>query len=246
MKTLAIVGAGPNLGLSIAKRFGEDGFSVALLARDRERLESHVHDLGSLGITAAAFPTDVTDAASVTNALGEAATSLGAIEVLEYSPTSTASAVAGPLDLTRENVQFQLDLTVLGAVAAVQAVLPGMRSRGSGALLFTTGASAIHPMAMMGNVGIAMSGLRNYAGTLHEVLAPEGIYAGHFCIDVVIVPGAGEVSPDARMADPDSVAASLYAFYEERGAFEVTIGGHSANPYTLEELSAALGQASST
>lgn len=242
MKTLAIVGAGPNLGMSIAKQFGEHGFSVALLARDRERLEGHVRDLGNLGITAAAFPADVADSASVTTALGAAEGSLGPIDVLEYSPTSGASEVAGPLELTRENVQFQFDLTLLGAVAAVQAVLPGMRSRGSGALLFTTGASAMHPMPMMGNVGIAMAGLRNYAGTLHEVLAPEGIYAGHFSIDVVIVPGAGEVTPDARMADPDSVAAHLYAFYEERGAFEVMIGGHSANPFTLEELAAALGQ----
>jgi len=36
MSTIAIVGAGPGLGLSIAKAFGRNGFSVALVSRSQE------------------------------------------------------------------------------------------------------------------------------------------------------------------------------------------------------------------
>lgn len=39
--------------------------------------------------------------------------------------------------------------------------------------------SSIYPMQMMGNVGIALIGLRNYALNLHADLAPQGIYVGH-------------------------------------------------------------------
>jgi hypothetical protein len=43
-------------------------------------------------------------------------------------------------------------------------------------LLFTTGASSVQPVAMMGNAGPG-AGLRNYALTLHQALAADGIYA---------------------------------------------------------------------
>lgn len=42
MKTIAIVGAGPGLGLSIAKKFGKNGFQVALVARNEEKLNQLV------------------------------------------------------------------------------------------------------------------------------------------------------------------------------------------------------------
>ena len=62
MPTIAIVGAGPGLGLAIARTFGSRGFDVALISRSREKLESLVTELAQDGITAAAFPADVRDA----------------------------------------------------------------------------------------------------------------------------------------------------------------------------------------
>jgi hypothetical protein len=51
-------------------------------------------------------------------------------------------------------------------------------------LLFTTGASSVLPVAMMGNVGVAGSGLRNYAPALHQALAADGIYAALVAVDL--------------------------------------------------------------
>ena len=51
-KTLALVGAGPGLGLaSVAKRFGAVGFQVALLARNPDKLDQLVSELGELGVS---------------------------------------------------------------------------------------------------------------------------------------------------------------------------------------------------
>ena len=61
MKVMAIVGAGPGLGLSLARRFGREDHRVALLARNRARLEQHVAALGGEGVDAAAHPADVLD-----------------------------------------------------------------------------------------------------------------------------------------------------------------------------------------
>ena len=40
MTTVAIVGAGPGLGAATARRFGSEGFEVALVSRSRERVDA--------------------------------------------------------------------------------------------------------------------------------------------------------------------------------------------------------------
>jgi NAD(P)-dependent dehydrogenase (short-subunit alcohol dehydrogenase family) len=85
MPTIAIVGAGPGMGLSIAKVFGGHGFQVALISRSKDKLDALVAQLAETGITAA-FPADVADFPALTSALDRAAAGFGAIDVLEYSP----------------------------------------------------------------------------------------------------------------------------------------------------------------
>ena len=55
MPVIAIVGAGPGLGQSIARRFGREGFAVALISRTQSRLDDMVAELASRGIEAAGF-----------------------------------------------------------------------------------------------------------------------------------------------------------------------------------------------
>ncbi|URJ43199.1 hypothetical protein MF628_002795 [Paenibacillus polymyxa] len=54
-----------------------------------------------------------------------------------------------------------------------------MISKGSGAILFTTGISAMFPLPSLGNGGIVMSGLRNYATNLHNELKEKGVFVGY-------------------------------------------------------------------
>ncbi|CAM5439147.1 SDR family NAD(P)-dependent oxidoreductase [Streptomyces coeruleorubidus] len=61
MPSIAIVGAGPRLGLAVARTFGSHGFDVALISRSRDKLHDLVGELTTEEITAAAFPADVLD-----------------------------------------------------------------------------------------------------------------------------------------------------------------------------------------
>ncbi|MFG2456160.1 hypothetical protein ACGFWE_03665 [Streptomyces sp. NPDC048523] len=56
MTSIAIIGAGPQLGLAIARTFGSHGLDVALISRNRDKLDGLVGKLRAEGITAAAFP----------------------------------------------------------------------------------------------------------------------------------------------------------------------------------------------
>ncbi|HEX6389538.1 MAG TPA: SDR family NAD(P)-dependent oxidoreductase [Solirubrobacteraceae bacterium] len=215
-KTLAIVGAGPGLGLSIAKRFGAAGFQVALLARNASKLGELTAELERAGVTARSYVADITDRAALVAALASVDAEMGPVDVLEFGPMPAMPPVSAP-NASPEDVQSVFEQQVLGAVAAVNAVLPGMRSRGSGALLITTGASSVTPIAMMGAIGPAMAALRNYAITLHQALAHEGVYAAHVAIDLRITPGAGE-------ADPDALAERYFELYEQRDRAEIKVG----------------------
>jgi short-subunit dehydrogenase len=185
MKTIAIFGAGPALGLAVARRFGREGFRVALVARDRGRLDSMAGDLAGEGVEAAGFQADLTDRAAALGAVEAIETRFGPVDVLEYSPTPGTNLRSSPSQLDVTTVAPLLDKFVLTPVALVGRVLPGMLERGGGGLLFAMGAAAKYPVPGLAG-GMVLSSLRNYAHTLHAELEPKNIYAGTLLIGAVI------------------------------------------------------------
>jgi NAD(P)-dependent dehydrogenase (short-subunit alcohol dehydrogenase family) len=103
MTSIAIRGAGPRLGLAIARTFGSQGFGVALISRKRGKRDSLVGKL-----TAAALPADVLDRDALTRALQDAAARFGGIGVLEYSPAGTVdtTALTAPTGTEPSHVEF--------------------------------------------------------------------------------------------------------------------------------------------
>ena len=147
MPTLAIVGAGPNLGMATAKRFGPEGFDVGLVSRNARRLQLLADELVRQGVTATTEPADLRNPAEATVALAHLADTLGPVDVLVYSPLASVDWTKPVADTSSADMGAALELSVLGAVDAVEAVLPSMRERGTGTLLFTTGGAAVAPCA---------------------------------------------------------------------------------------------------
>jgi short-subunit dehydrogenase len=200
--SIAIVGAGPQLGLAIARTFGSRGFDVALISRNRANLDDLVGKLTAEGVTAAAFSADVLDRDALAQALKDAATQFGGIDVLEYSPVGTfgVTALTAPAETEPSHVEFEMNFQLYGAMAATRAVLPAMREAGAGTLLYTTGAGSIIPDPRVANVNAAAAALRNWAINLHNELADTGIQAAHVGIDVsigtAIIPGLPTAQPE--------------------------------------------------
>ncbi|MFI6624663.1 SDR family NAD(P)-dependent oxidoreductase [Streptomyces sp. NPDC050528] len=188
MSSIAIIGAGPQLGLAVARTFGSQGLDVALISRNRTKLDELVGMLTSEGITAAAFPADVLDRAALTQALKSAAAHFGGIDVLEYSPLDQLNAtdLTTPANTDPSHVQHELEFQLYGAITATRAVLPAMREAGTGTLLFTTGARSVNPQPPTANINAAAAALRNWTINLHKELADTGIQAAHIGIDATI------------------------------------------------------------
>jgi short-subunit dehydrogenase len=202
MNTIAIFGAGPALGMAVARRFGREGFGVALVARDRGHLDGMTGELTRAGVTAAGFQADLTDAAATAEAANAIAGRFGPIDVLEYNPASPAGAprvVPSGIDVALASTL--LNKVVLPPVALVGQVLPGMLERGSGALLFALGASAKHPMPRLASGGMAGAALRSYIHSLHVELAPRGVFAGTLLIGALIEGSAAHRNAAVWSAD---------------------------------------------
>ncbi|NUP39741.1 MAG: SDR family NAD(P)-dependent oxidoreductase [Streptomyces sp.] len=202
MPTIAIVGAGPQLGLAIARTFGSHGHSIALISRNRAKLDDLAAKLAADGITAAAFQADVLDRDALAGALRHAAAHFGGIDVLEYSPVGgiDSTTLTTPSATEPAHVRHEMDFQLYGAIAATRAVLPAMRQARAGTLLYTTGAGSIDPVPQVGNVNAAAAALRNWAINLHKELADSGVQAAHVGIDVSIgmsvIPGFPTAQPE--------------------------------------------------
>jgi short-subunit dehydrogenase len=186
MRTIAIFGAGPGLGLAVARRFGREGFRAALVARDQGHLDALTGELAAGGVEAAGVPADLTDHASALAAVDAIEARFGPIDVLEYSPGGGPAIRTPASQLDVPTVTPLLGNAVLTPVALVARLLPGMLERRDGGLLFALGASAKYPMPRLAAAGLALAGLRNYAHTLHAELGPQGVYAGTLLIGALI------------------------------------------------------------
>jgi NADP-dependent 3-hydroxy acid dehydrogenase YdfG len=214
--SIVIVGAGPNLGIAIGRRFGSEGLPVGLVSRDKDKLNGLVQQLEADGIQARGEPADIREPDALARAIGALADRLGAVEVLEYSPLPAPEFMKPILETTADDIRGPLEFSVIGAVAAVQAVLGPMREAGRGTILFTTGTAFITLNPERAGVGVSFSGEVAYARMLHEVLAGENVHVAHTAVNGRIAPG--------EQFEPDAIADLLWRHHAERGDFQTRLG----------------------
>ncbi|WP_412160808.1 SDR family NAD(P)-dependent oxidoreductase [Curtobacterium flaccumfaciens] len=212
MTTIAIVGAGKGLGLAVAERFAREGFAVALISRNQDRLDGLAAELRERGHTAAGFAANVRDGDSLRTALERATEQLGPIEVLQYSPLPAKEYMRPVLETTADDLVGPIEFSVYGSVNAVRQVLPGMRAIGLGTILFVNGGSAVRPGARVTGTSVAFAAESAYAQLLHDAVRDEDVHVGQLIIPFGIDDGQPEHSGE-------SIADRLWAIHTERGDF---------------------------
>lgn len=212
MTTIAIIGAGPGLGASVARRFGAEGYDVALIARDQSRLDALTSQLTSEGVSARGYSADVRAPASLTDALDRAAQELSPIGILQYSPLPAQEFLRPVLETTAADLAAAIEFSVFGPLTAVNHCLPGMRSLGHGTVLFINGGSAVHPNPRFAGTSIAFAGESALAQMLHDTLAPESIHVTQLIIH-------GAITPGHPRTDPAALADTIWQLHTHREGF---------------------------
>ncbi|HEX4221390.1 MAG TPA: SDR family NAD(P)-dependent oxidoreductase [Pseudonocardiaceae bacterium] len=198
--TIAIFGAGTGLGAATARRFGREGYAVALVARRREPLDALVATLAQEGIEAAAFTADLADSAGIPALIAAITERFGRIDVLEYAPIGASALFQPAAELTEERLRPLVDLYLYTPLAIAKAVLPQMLERGDGAILLGQGLSAVFGTPGLSGLGPVMAATRNWIQSLNGELAERGVYAGMLTVGAWIEGSAGHQAASA--ADP--------------------------------------------
>ncbi len=212
MPTLAIVGAGPGLGGAVARRFGREGYAVALISRNQSKLDGLAQDLSTEGITARGFAADVLEPEQLADALEAAAAELGPITALQYSPLPFRSFLRPVLETPPELALEALQFSLFGLMHAVGAVLPAMRAAGDGSIVLINGGTSVKARADFAGTSIAFPAESAYGEMLHDALADEGIRV----VQLVIPGGIPKLNLPNGL---DDVAEKIWELHSVQGPF---------------------------
>jgi NADP-dependent 3-hydroxy acid dehydrogenase YdfG len=191
MSSVLITGANRGIGRATAIELAGRGHRVIATARRPETLDDLPVDQR--------LRLDVTDQASVDQAIQDA----GEIDVLISNAGVTVRAPLESVPLSE--VERLIQINTLGGLRVAQGVLPAMRERRSGRLVFISSIQGRMVLPMVGVYGACKAALEAFAETL-------AIEAGHFGIKVSIMQpgavsldGAGEL-PKVYLTENDPYA----------------------------------------
>ncbi len=196
---IVIVGAGPGVGGSVARRFGREGYAATLVGIDEEVLTELQQDLASDGIDAHWAIAEVTDADDLTRVIREAGERHGRIDVLHFNPS--AFRQKDPLELSVAELLEDVALGVGALLTAVQAARPYLRQ---GSRITVTGSMAADkPWNQAASLGVQKAGVRNLVRSIDTTLEPEGVRA-------VSITVRGSLAREGAFT-PDRVAEAIHA-----------------------------------
>jgi NAD(P)-dependent dehydrogenase (short-subunit alcohol dehydrogenase family) len=191
------------MGMALCRRFGREGYHVAMIARDDRRLGEALRTLQAEGISASAHTADVTDRKAVATAFQRIGQDLGAPEVLIFNAFLRQSCA--PSLLTELDVMDSIKVNVIGALHCVRQVVADMRYKRRGTILFTGGGSAVEPPVQVAALGLGKAALRNLCFSLARELHYHDIHVATVTIFDHINPGTH--------FDPDKIAEAYWQLH---------------------------------
>ena len=196
-----IVGAGPGISASLARRLSKIGVQVGLAARDVEKLKPLEEETG-----AAAFAVDASQPDAVAQLFLDMERQMGEPDILIYN---ASSRVPGPLSsVDPAAVGKSIAITTFGAFLAAQQAAKRMEPRGRGAIFFTGASAGVKGFAQSAAFAMGKFGLRGLAQSAARELGPKGIHVAHFNIDGGVRSSSRpdpSGQPDSTL-DPDAIA----------------------------------------
>ncbi|TDW30842.1 SDR family NAD(P)-dependent oxidoreductase [Cryobacterium psychrophilum] len=216
MPVIAIVGAGPGLGAAVARRFGREGFSIALISRSQSKLDSMTAELAAAGFTVSGYAADVRIPAALEDALARAEAELGPINALQYSPLPSREYLKPVLDMTPELALEAFQFSALGLVHAARTVLPAMRQAHGGSIILINGGTSVKARAGVAGTSVAFPAESAYGEMLHDALKDEGIR-----VSQLVIPGG---IPQLQLANGiDGIADRIWDLHAVAGPFRTML-----------------------
>ena len=212
-RRLLLVGAGPGLGMAVARRFAEGGYRVTLVARSTDGLGDLAAKLVDTGARIDTIAADASDPEGFGARMAELYNEQGAPGLIIYN--AVMGAPDQLLSSSVEHLQTAYAVDVISAIVLTQVAAPAMRAAGSGTIIVTGGGFADYPIPALATVSLGKAALRSAATMLGADLDPDGIRVATLTIMGQIVAGTA--------FDPENIAKRYWEVVQSDGPWQAEV-----------------------
>lgn len=209
-----VVGVGPGNGAAFVRRFAEEGYRVAMIARSSGVMDALAAELP----VARPFICDIGDAAAVESTFARIASDLGPVDTLVYNAGKGVWGAADEVSL--EDFETAWRTNVLGAFVAARCVMPAMKQRGSGQILLIGATASLRGGAKTAAFASAKAAQRSLAQSLARQLWPAGIHVALVIVDGIVDEPLMRAKladrPDEFFVKPEDIADTLMQLVWQR------------------------------
>ena len=184
-KIAVITGAGAGVGRAVVEEFAKDGYDIAMLSRDPDRLERAAQDVRRHGVRALAIPTDVADADAVESAADKVEQELGPIDV--WVNVAMATVFSPVSKLTAAEVERGTRVTYLGQVHGMMSALKRMRTRNRGVIINVGSALAYRSVPLQSIYCGAKAAIRGFTDSLRSEIIHDKLNVRITMVDLPAV-----------------------------------------------------------
>jgi 3-oxoacyl-[acyl-carrier protein] reductase len=188
-----VTGASQGIGRSVALRLAKDGATVAVAARNQEKLHELVNEITAAGGTAAAFPLDVADEEQVKTTVKAAVAQFGKIEILVNNAGITRDQLIMRMKRADWDAVLQTNLT--SAYFLIQQVITSMLRQKWGRIINVTSIFGQIGQAGQANYSASKAGLIGLTMAIAREVASRNITCN------AVAPGFIETAMTAVLSD---------------------------------------------
>jgi NAD(P)-dependent dehydrogenase (short-subunit alcohol dehydrogenase family) len=214
----AIVGIGPKNGAAFARCFDRAGYRVALLSRRTSFSEELAKELDD----ARAYVCDASDPASIATAFATLQSEMGPVDVLIYNAGGGGWQTVE--EITADDFEQGWRVNALGALLASQQVIPAMKGKGAGNIVFVGATASLRGRPKTTGFAAAKAAQRSLAQSMAKHLGPQGIHVSLLIIDGQIdSPGSAATSRGERLDPNDIASLALYLTTQPSSAWSFEV-----------------------
>ena len=207
-KVALVTGVGPGTGSSIARRFSDGGYKVAMIARDKERLKSLEDELED----SKGYSCELRNQEYLNSTVDNIIKDFGYPDVFIHNAVRVSRG--NFLEFTSEELQSNFDINVIALHRIAQKVAPEMIKKNKGAIIVTGNTSAHRGKANFGGTASTKAAQKILTESFARYLNPKGIHVAYITIDAAIdlewTRKAWPDKPDDFFIQPDDIASEVW------------------------------------
>ena len=203
MSGLLVVGVGPGIAASVARRFAGAGHPVGLISRTRASLDPVASAIAALGRRVVTETADAAQETDLIAAIDRVVAELGIPDVVVYNAGLIQADKPGELGHPQHEAAYAVN--VLGALTTAAYLGPKLAANSGGTIIITGGMP--QPVPGMVSLSLGKAGVRALTALLAQEYGPSGVH-------VATVTVYGAVAPHTRF-DPDRIAEHYWRLHNQ-------------------------------